>query len=457
MRSFFSKLLLSNWIFLLLVLFTAFGVFFLEQIIHPDFRILLFSFFVILALFGSFFISFSIAKSITEPLGLIEKKTRDINAGDFGTELTIPEILELALLSESINTMSRRLKGQFSDLTLEKEKFDSLLQNLKEGVFAIDPEHRILFQNRSIPGTLIPENSQSRKIDFVVKHKEFLDFLNSHIEKGIDGKTKIEIGERYYSIRFYHLKTDDKIFISIGVIADKTEEIQSQTMKEQFVQNASHELKTPITSIKGYTETLIAKIDLRPDSPERKFIDAILRNTDRMIRIVDDMLTISQLESNQAIFQPERFYLDNFVKDLKFSIDGFVRLKNQNFVFDIPEKFEIIADLVLMEHLLLNLIQNASNYSPDNKKIELRARKTENSFLIQVIDEGIGISEENAKRIFERFYRVDTNRSRKEGGTGLGLSIVKHIVKLHGGEISVSSNNGAGSIFSVSIPITGNK
>ncbi|MCE9502104.1 MAG: GHKL domain-containing protein, partial [Leptospira sp.] len=367
------------------------------------------------------------------------------------------EILELALLSESINTMSRRLKGQFSDLTLEKEKFDSLLQNLKEGVFAIDPEHRILFQNRSIPGTLIPENSQSRKIDFVVKHKEFLDFLNSHIEKGIDGKTKIEIGERYYSIRFYHLKTDDKIFISIGVIADKTEEIQSQTMKEQFVQNASHELKTPITSIKGYTETLIAKIDLRPDSPERKFIDAILRNTDRMIRIVDDMLTISQLESNQAIFQPERFYLDNFVKDLKFSIDGFVRLKNQNFVFDIPEKFEIIADLVLMEHLLLNLIQNASNYSPDNKKIELRARKTENSFLIQVIDEGIGISEENAKRIFERFYRVDTNRSRKEGGTGLGLSIVKHIVKLHGGEISVSSNNGAGSIFSVSIPITGNK
>ncbi len=444
---------MSNWLFLLALLLSAIFVLYLERIILPDYKILLFGIYFVSVLFGSFFISYSIAKTITDPLKLIEKRTNEINAGDFGTALTASEIEELANLSESINTMSRRLKLQFTDLSIEKEKFNSLLQNLKEGVFAINPEQKILFQNKSIPSDLIPPNSNSRPIFKVVKNPAFHDFLKRNISNQTDEKIEIEIEDRFYNIRFYHLKSNDKIIISIGIVRDKTEERHTQIIREQFAQNASHELKSPITSIKGYAETLSQKLQSQPDSQERKFLDAILRNTDRMVRIVDDMLLITKMENYETIFQPEKFYLNDLIEDIKLTVDGFIKLKNQTFVVNIPGKMEIFADMVLLEHLLLNLLQNASAYSPENKKIELKAFYEKNSVLIQVIDEGIGISSEFKQRIFERFFRVDTNRSRKEGGTGLGLSIVKHVAKIHKGWVDVNPNVGNGSVFTVSIPL----
>ena len=239
----------------------------------------------------------------------------------------------------------------------------------------------------------------------------------------------------------------------IGVVLDKTEDRERQLLREQFVQSASHELKTPITSIKGYAETLDSKLKLNPKSNEKKFLDAILRNTDRMIRIVEDMLTISKLETANMVFQPEMFSLKELVKNIEFTILGFLKLKGQKFIVEIPNDLIIYADLVQMEHVLLNLIQNASIYSPENCKIGVRALKEEKYIKISVWDQGIGIEEKELDRIFERFYRVDANRSRNQGGTGLGLSIVKHIVKLHSGWVSVSSIRGEGSTFTVNLPV----
>ncbi|NBU98498.1 MAG: two-component sensor histidine kinase, partial [Spirochaetia bacterium] len=244
-----------------------------------------------------------------------------------------------------------------------------------------------------------------------------------------------------------------KTLMYIGVVLDKTEDRERQLLREQFVQSASHELKTPITSIKGYAETLDNKLKLNPKSNEKKFLDAILRNTDRMIRIVEDMLTISKLETANMVFQPERFSLRELVNNIEFTILGFLKLKEQKFIVEIPNDLIIFADLVQMEHVLLNLIQNASIYSPENRKIGVKAFKDEKYIKISVWDQGIGIEEKEIDRIFERFYRVDANRSRSEGGTGLGLSIVKHIVKLHSGWVSVASIRGEGSTFTVNLPV----
>lgn len=406
-------------------------------------------------MYGAFYVSYNIAKNISDKLKIIEKKTRDINAGDFGSALTIPTIRELADLAESINTMSRRLRLQFSDLSLEKEKFNSLLLNLKEGVFAIDLDRKILFQNNTVPNSLIPTNSQFRDIHDAIENEKFLQFLITNIQKGEDGKLDISLNDKYYSIWLYPLKPGKKILMFIGVVLDITEEVMRQIMKEQFVQNTSHELKTPITSIKGYAETLLDKLNPDQNSVERKFIQTILRNTDRMIRIVDDMLTLSKLDSHNMIFQPELFSLKDLADNLRLTIDGVVSIKNQTLEIDIQENLKIYADAILFEHLLLNLLQNASAYSMENKVIQLKAFIKNNQTIIQIIDQGLGIPEEHAKRIFERFYRVDTNRSRKEGGTGLGLSIVKNIAKLHKGEVNVMPNflnNGDGSIFTITIP-----
>ena len=401
----------------------------------------------------TFHSSYKIATSVTDQLSVIEKKTMEINAGDFGTLLTTSDIQELSDLESSINSMSQRLQMQFTDLNVEKEKFNSLLQNLKEGVFAISLDKKILFQNQSIPKSLIPSNSQSRNINDVITNKKLLDFLNDQIESLMDGKIGIDDSKHYYKVWFYSLKSNNQILMFIGVISDKTDERETQMLREQFVQNASHELKTPITSIKGYAETLESKLKLSADSMEKKFINAILRNTDRMIRIVEDMLTISKLESQNSPFQPEKVNLTELIDNLKFTVEGFIKLKNQTFTSDVPPNVYINGDMVLLEHLLLNLIQNASNYSSENQPIHLIVKKEESHVIIQVIDKGIGINDSHIERIFERFYRVDADRSRKGGGTGLGLSIVKHIAKLHSGWIDVSSKEGEGTTFTINLPI----
>ena len=172
-----------------------------------------------------------------------------------------------------------------------------------------------------------------------------------------------------------------------------------------------------------------------------------------MIRIVEDMLTISKLESQNSFFQPEKVNLYELVQNLKFTVDGFIKIKNQTFTADVPANIYLYADMILLEHLFLNLIQNASTYSSENQSIHLFAQCKDNTVIIQVVDQGIGISESHLDRIFERFYRVDTDRSRKGGGTGLGLSIVKHIVKLHSGWINVSSSQGEGTTFTINLPI----
>ncbi|OMI17969.1 two-component sensor histidine kinase, partial [Leptospira weilii serovar Heyan] len=327
--------------------------------------------------------------------------------------------------------------------------------NLKEGVFAIDPENTsILFQNKSIPGSLIEPNSRSRKVADATRDPRLLEFVSNHLKGLGDSKMELDLGQNFYTIKMYPLKTNGKTLMYIGVIRNITEEKQSHIIREQFVQNASHELKTPITSIKGYTETLLDRLRLSPESHEKRFLDAISRNTDRMVRIVEDMLAITRIENQTKISGEEEFSLKSLVENLSYTVEGVVSPKGQKFLVEMPEPLMIAADWVLLEHMLLNLISNASAYSPEGKTIILKIFPFESDQVqFQVIDQGIGIQDEDKSRIFERFFRVDKNRSRKEGGTGLGLSIVKHIVRLHHGSVKVFDNSEGGTIFAVTIPI----
>lgn len=450
MRSFFSTLLISNWAFLLFLLVTAGGILYLDSIINPDLRILLFSIYFMITMFGSFYISYTIAQIVILPLKKVENKTDEINAGDFGTELVRPDIRELAKLTESINGMARRLKNQFVDLTLEKEKFNSLLQNLKEGVFAVDRTGTILFQNKNIPSFLLAPDSQSRNAFEISIHPTLQAILQESVNSQEEKKSSIEIEAHFYSIRIYPLKSNDSVYLFIGVILDITEEKKSQIIREQFFQNASHELKTPITSIKGFAETLENKLSLIPGSQERKFFDAIQRNTDRMIRIIDDMMTISKLENHNTTAIREHFFLSETIENICASLSSILEKKNQNLTLDIDPGVKIYADIVLLEHMAINLVSNASNYSPEGSCIKIQFREEGNRKFLEFLDQGVGIAVGDRERIFERFYRVDSNRSRKEGGTGLGLSIVKHICILHNWEVKVLENPGGGSIFQVS-------
>ena len=451
-RSLLSTLLIRNWILVFVLFFLSGVVVFIEPFVAKELRIILLVVYFIISLFGTFFLSQSISKIISEPLSTIERRTKEINAGDFGMELAKPNILELASLSESINQMSQRLRDQIVDLTLEKEKFNSLLSNLQEGVFAFDEKGILLFQNKQIHSSLIPENSEARGLVEVIKNDKLRKVISDVLKKREGKKIEIETKNRFYSLRIYPIPSKYGAYVYIGVLTDKTEEKNNEMIRELFFQNASHELKTPITSIKGYAETLFERIPKNSDSIEKKFFEAILRNTERMILLVNDMLTISKLDSHKSEFIPEEFTFESIFENVKVLVEGTLQNKNQTLESNFPKDFTIFADSILLEHLLLNLISNASMYSAENTAIIVQGYEEETRSILQVVDRGIGISKEDKEKVFERFYRVDTNRSRKEGGTGLGLAIVLHIVNLHEGQIQILDNPLGGSIFQVELP-----
>jgi len=242
------------------------------------------------------------------------------------------------------------------------------------------------------------------------------------------------------------------------IINDITEEYNTKRIREDFLQNASHELKTPITSIRGYTETILDKIQdayIKQNHLLIQFLEGILRNTERMERIINDMVLISSIESKSYPIHPTELQLTQFLEQLKPLVEGILKPKNLSLNIKILGNLpSIYADPLLLEHLFLNLISNAARYSKENKPIEIILEKINGGKVsISVVDYGPGIPNEYKEKIFERFFRIDKDRSRKEGGTGLGLSIVRQIVRIHHGSVFVKDNPEGGAIFVVHLPI----
>ena len=243
----------------------------------------------------------------------------------------------------------------------------------------------------------------------------------------------------------------------IVVIFDITEFKNLERMKADFVANVSHELRTPLTSIKGYIETLLDK-SYDTDEEKKKFLAIIEENTDRLIAIASDLLVLSELESGEADTQDskkgyEEIDVGETIVRSVGSLDSLFSKKGVNLSLEIEGGMPAYrANRFLIERMLINLVENSAKYTPENGSVSVRASVQKGSLCIEIEDNGIGIPPEHHERIFERFYRVDKNRSREIGGTGLGLSIVKHIVIQHGGTINLRSAEGEGSTFMVELP-----
>ena len=223
-----------------------------------------------------------------------------------------------------------------------------------------------------------------------------------------------------------------------------------ENLRSDFVANVSHELKTPITSIKGYVETLLYGA-LNDDENVKRFLKIILRQSDRLNLIIEDLLSLSRIEKDkkQNVIELVAQSLPPIVLSSIECCRQTASEKNIAIVMDGAPSTQIEANAQLLEQAIINLIDNAIKYSEDNAEVRVEWRDDENGVFLQVMDQGVGISNEHIPRLFERFYRVDKARSRKQGGTGLGLSIVKHIVQAHRGEVSVDSRLGIGSVFTI--------
>lgn len=413
---------------------------------------------IIMALIVTIILGFLVSKSITNPIKDVTIQAAKMAKGDFDQKVDIRSDDEIGQLGEMFNYLTLRLKNTLDEISSEKSKLNAIINQMGDGLIAVDNEGYIIHVNPTFIQMLrINQMYTTRPIydDIVGKYNKNLTLKNIKKKNVSQGSEIIKLENKdILRANFVYLKNDkEEVKGLILVVQDITEHEKLDTMRKEFVANVSHELKTPITTIKSYTETLL---DGAMDDKEicDSFLSVIDKESDRMARLVSDLLQLSRMDHKKNNFNSSRFDIDNLLKDIVNKLDISFKEKNHIIKIGLCDKNIIInGDKDRIEQVIQNILTNAIKYTPNNGVVSISIKEEDEQAIISIKDNGIGIPKEDVSRIFERFYRVDKARSRDMGGTGLGLSIAKHIIEQHGGDISVQSEVGKGTEFKIKLPV----
>ena len=400
-----------------------------------------------------------VVRRITFPLRGMSSAARQFANGDFHHRIPAQQALELDQLAEALNTMSDQLNVTLSTLSQQRNEQSAVLSSLNEGVLAIDKRERIIHMNR-VAGDILGidhENTKHLMMEQAVRYanlQEFIKALLGSMKPNARDLTLRGTTEKQIQAIGTALLNDSGTAIgALVVLRDITQLRHLETVRSDFVANVSHELKTPITSIKGFVETLLSD-DWDHDAETKRFLDIICQQAGRLNAIIDDLLTLSRLEQKDGHVMTSSCNLAETIESAIYLCQLQATKKNIKIDMVCPPDLDLNINAPLLEQALVNLIINAVKYSDPETKVLVLAEQQDSKVVIYVKDEGFGIEHKHLDRLFERFYRVDTARSRKMGGTGLGLSIVKHIVQAHKGHIRVESRIGEGSTFIITLPVS---
>ena len=384
--------------------------------------------------------------------------SKRISNKEFNSRLNISAKGELGELAKNFNEMIKIMDSTIAEVEYNHLQMTSILKSISHGILAVDINGNIMLINEEAKRILKCDTNKSiegNNINVVIKEekilKEIILFKGSKKSKSLQLKTKDDVVYKVNLDPIYLQDFDNIIIGSIINIEDITEKVKLENMRSDFVANVSHELKTPLTSISGFVETL--KLNENIDIQTRnRFLEIIESESDRLKRLIDDILLLSFIENNENMSYDNVPVYDVF-KEVYDLTSYIAKSKNINLSYEFSdESIKVLSNRDYIKQIFLNLIDNAIKYTPDNKNVDIVVTLENTNIVIKVIDEGVGIPKEDIHRIFERFYRVDKARSRDVGGTGLGLAITKHIVKNIGGTINVNSQLGQGSEFIVTIP-----
>jgi len=360
---------------------------------------------------------------------------------------------EFTRLAHTLNSLSARIKTQISTLVQERKEKEAILQSLIEGVIAVNKDLKINYANSTAKKFLnIKKRNLIGQHYSVIENDESLDLLIQCQKKNevltIIYETKTEGPKSYYDI--IAAPTKGIAGGAVLVIQDKTTHYRLMEMRKDFVANASHELKTPITVIRGYAETLHDNPKLPKKSLE-EMTEKIVKNCGRMTRLIKDLLTLADIENlpSSKLVSCDLFEILNNNKKMLLSVYPEVKVSIKKLD---KIDYTIIAEPGLLDLAFENLLSNGAKYSKGPAKIDITLKDLPEKIEVTVADNGLGIPKSDLEQIFQRFYTVDKAHSKKMGGTGLGLSIVETIVKKHFGSISIESEVGKGSKFTIQFP-----
>ena len=397
----------------------------------------------LLALVGALALAALFARSISQPVVELRDVARAIASGDLHRRPALSAPGEVGDLATALHRMAEQLATRLDALEADDQLMTAVLESLEEGVIALDERGTVIRINeraRSLLGTTMT-------LPFPRELLPRDPALREAIELALTGATtpsaEVTLHDRTVAVASRPLRTGG----GVVTVLDLTMLRRLEKIRRDFVANVSHELKTPLTAVSGYAETLLD--DGIPQEQRRRFVQTIHDNATRMQRIVDDLLDLSRIESGG--WRPVVAQVDvaGMVQDVFTAVQSAASAKGLALVAEVgPDATHVRVDPTAFRQILTNLVENAVRYTREGS-VAVRTRKSDDGVWVDVSDTGIGIAAEHLPRIFERFYRVDAGRSRAEGGTGLGLAIVRHLVDAHGGRVEASSVVGRGTTISV--------
>ena len=389
----------------------------------------------------------------------INQKVQDLIAGDYSQVLDMQGSSEITNITNNLNDLSEAIRLTQDNLEQESKRLHSILSYMTDGVLATNRRGQIIMINDMAKRQLGVErddalNQNILELLKIEEEYELRDLITQSPELMIYSQN---VNGEYISLRVrFALIRRESGFISglVAVLHDTTEQEKEERERRLFVSNVSHELRTPLTSVKSYLEALDEGALTEPVAPD--FIKVSLDETNRMMRMVTDLLHLSRIDNETSHLDVE---LINFTAFITFILNRFDKMRSQ----DDEKKYELVRDYPInsvwieidtdkMTQVIDNILNNAIKYSPDGGKITVSMKTTDDQMILSISDQGLGIPKQDLPKIFDRFYRVDRARSRAQGGTGLGLAIAKEIIKQHKGFIWAKSEYGKGSTFTIVLP-----
>jgi two-component system phosphate regulon sensor histidine kinase PhoR len=379
--------------------------------------------------------------------GQIRDFSRSIARGELGRKLFFDRAGEFNEIAESLNTMSVELKNSIAAHDEERHRLNVILRSIPDALFIVDARGVILLSSLSARKLFGEIAIQGRPFIEVMRNSDFLSLVENVQKQQAAGIAEIRIDsplEQHCVVQVSPLFYDEREPSGfIAVFHDITQLKKLEQTRKDFVANISHEIKTPITAIQGFADTLLeGAIDDREHAV--KFLQTIKTNSERINGLVDDLMTISKIELGVITVEKSRVDMNDVVEHVLTLLRDKAADKNLTIKAQVlPEPTTIEADRDRLIQILTNLVDNAIKFTESGRVTFGDAQENGKVYLF-VEDTGIGIPQKHLPRLGERFYRVDPGRSRNMGGTGLGLAIVKHLVKAHGWDMQFESTPGKG-------------
>ena len=405
-----------------------------------------------------------ISQEITRPIEEMRKQTLRIARGDFSGQVRVMGNDELGQLAGAVNNLSVRVEEAQESSDSERRRLDSVLSHMSDGVLATDRRGNVTIVNNMALQLLGVEHDDELIGKSII---DVLDIRHDYTVRQLVNSEQKEMildmsnsGSNLILNAYFSPIQRESGFVSglVCVLHDVTSQQKEEQERKEFVSNVSHELRTPLTSVKSYVEAL-SDGAWQDKEIAPQFLKVVQDETERMIRMINDLLSLSRMDAGTTKLKLEyvninelfNYILNRFdmiikkeedPKKKKYTIERFFTKKDLWVEID-TDKFTQVID---------NIMNNAIKYSPDGGVITARLLETHNHVIMSISDQGLGIPRKDLSHIFDRFFRVDKARSRKQGGTGLGLAISKEVVNMLGGQIWVDSVEGKGSTFYISLP-----